>query len=90
MRWKQKYLCWHTEERTKELEMVIEGDMNGKVVRFKGGPTGFESYYVNSIFEDSVPTTEEMCICAGTINKWAKCYVNKKEVMNFIMEYKTE
>lgn len=71
-------------EYFKYLEMQIKEGQSGLVVQFIGGPTGFESYYVNSLLENMEPDTEELCICAGTVNSWHECYVPYQQVADFI------
>ena len=92
-RWVVEKGRWDNEEniftdRTEEtferdIEMRIEASENGKILRFLGGPTGHESYYIKDLLlTDS--TVKEMCICGGTINRWPACYVDKQIIFNFI------
>jgi hypothetical protein len=76
-------------EFTRELEMeIVQYPADSirparMVLVFHGGPTGNESYYIDSLLlcrNDS----EDFCICAGTINSWPKCSVNAKEVFDFL------
>ena len=67
------------------IGMQIEDGNTGKLIRFIGGPTGFESYYIEDLLSvDSL--VKELCICAGTINRWPACYVDKQTVFDFIKE----
>lgn len=70
----------------KELEMVIEEREAGKILRFNGGPTGFEAYYIKDLLDPITADLrhDQFCICAGTINRWAKCEVDWKTVRDFI------
>ena len=75
------------DRKTKESERIIQMtkvENNGRqVLAFIGGPTGFESYYI----DDLILTGERgnsFCICGGTINSWPACYVDSGEVFEFI------
>lgn len=80
----------HYVNRTKEvilkdIEMVIIEGTNGRVLRFIGGPTGYECYYVSDLLVGDMSTKNtEICICSGTINKWPTCFVKRSDVMRFL------
>ena len=96
-RWEMEFGDWSdTETRyinrkknifKKEIVMGIVNRNGSEVLQFYGGPTGYESYYV-----DSLKTTlgqfqhDQLCICAGTINKYAACYVKASEVLQFLKD----
>ncbi len=71
------------QESTRELQIKIINSQGGDILQFIGGPTGYESYYVHDLL-DSVDDNQEICICGGTINSYAACYVDRKEVIDFI------
>ena len=61
-------------------------DCYGPVIRFHGGPTGFESYYLKEFLDDYLHKPfEDFVICGGTINSWAQCWVKMKD-FNEILE----
>ena len=76
-------------EYFKEIEMQISCDDNYiPILKFIGGPTGHESFYIDDILQDSsYDQDKELCICAGARNSWPACYVNLKEVLDFIKEH---
>ena len=55
------------------------------ILMFLGGPTGYESYYIDSLLSHP-HEHHELCICAGTINSWRECYVPTADVMAFLKE----
>lgn len=66
------------QERMLELRIEPSEYNNRPVLRFIGGPTGHESYYLHdliNILEDA-PPNEVLTICGGTINSWPRCWVN--------------
>jgi len=69
----------------KDIEMLIMTTERGDILRFVGGPTGHESYYVSDLLEHPLPEgSDDFCICAGTVNSWPMCLVSKKEVFAFL------
>ena len=73
----------HTEYKVLEMRVVLK--MNLPILEFIGGPTGFETYYLEDLRRSNLNNgNNEFCICGGTINKWPRCIVNKKEVFDFI------
>ncbi len=60
------------------------------ILRFLGGPTGYESYYLTDIEQNLSKTIEnrEFYICAGTINSWPCCWVKTDELKKIINFYK--
>lgn len=76
--------------KEKDLKIEIENtpfSEYGPVLKFIGGPTGYESYYIKNLLEN--PWNHgDFCICGGTINSWAKCWVKTKDVMNILEDYK--
>jgi len=82
-----------SEIKTKELEIEIDktdhGDNYGPILRFKGGPTGFESYYINELLEDEY-NHEDFGICGGTINSWARCWVKTKDINKILEQFRNK
>lgn len=76
---------------TKEREIYVEYDPKTDIIHFRGGPTGYEAYNFNSL-EESLPTFKHntFCICAGTINSWPICFVNRKDFMEIFEKIKEE
>lgn len=85
-----------SEPRQKELTMeLFKRPADERVIlKFNGGPTGFESYLaeglLDNILEDQVgkPADTPFCICGGTINSWPTVTVNKAEVVLFLADAK--
>ncbi len=78
-----------TDISTKELTMhIVTKGHERPILRFEGGPTGFESYYVADIDFRLSNSGDDFCICAGTANRWPACYVDRKEVQKFVDEFK--
>ena len=91
-RWDEKSNTF-TQQTKKTFERIIymhlEDCKKGQLLRFIGGPTGYESYYVKDLLLND-PNAGEMCICGGTINRWPSCYVNMKIVKDFIKKTNNE
>lgn len=64
----------------------ISDNPDNKIIEFIGGPTGYETYYINDLLKDrkSVYNENNLCICAGTINSWYSCFVKWQDVFNFL------
>ena len=79
-------------EKTLAIRFLDSGhtDDRGIVVRFNGGPTGFESYYLGSLIEHNLDNGSMFCICGGTINSWHNCEVKSRELHNIIKQYQKE
>jgi len=80
----RKSKTWY---RTLVMEIYVQ---SGKpLLHFQKAPTGYETYYIEDLIAYQKPFDESslMCICGGTINSWARCEVNYKEVMDFIKAY---
>lgn len=76
-----------TEHFAREIEMIVESATpdKGAILRFIGGPTGYESYYIADLQRPSdKPHGESFCICAGTINRWPGCTVAWADVVAFL------
>ena len=77
------------------MEIVVMKDEEEKqdfgraILYFRGGPTGFESYYVESLKRTKFKS-KYFCICAGTINDWPRCNVKVKDVLDYIEEWEKE
>jgi len=65
-----------------------------QTISFIGGPTGYESYYFIDLIKNFTDfTDDDFCICGGTINSWARCWVKTKdfkEILNQIQENNNE
>ena len=76
-------------EETKILNMTIEDSSaandSRKIIVFEGGPTGFERYYIDDLLNHGENIS--LCLCAGTINRWAECHVDMAEVSQYIKQY---
>lgn len=74
-----------TDEKLITMEIIFRENSDKAVLRFNGGPTGFESYYIDDLLEDRKHNPHEtFCICAGTVNSWAECMVPWQDVKNFL------
>ena len=77
-----------TDIQERMLELRIEpSEYNSKLVlRFIGGPTGHESYYLNDLMSllAEAPPNEVLTICAGTINSWPRCWINITELQEAV------
>jgi len=76
-------------EKEKEIEVNIENslyDSDKKVLKFLGGPTGFESYYLDDLLLSINKGYERFYICAGTINSWSSCYVLWEDIKEILKE----
>ena len=56
-------------------------------MKFIGGPTGFESYYLEDLEGDTLDHDGDFCICGGTINSWANCTVDTADIHKAIEIY---
>lgn len=71
-------------EHTSESRMLLQ---------FVGGPTGFESYYLDDEFiegrEALVAANPEalFCICGGTVNSWPCCEVSACAMLDFLHDW---
>jgi len=74
----------------KDLEIKVYNDIivGYELVRFFGGPTGYESYRLEDLESHDLDTNEQFCICGGTINSWAKCTVASRDINKAIKAYK--
>ena len=72
-------------ERTISMQLIKKE--HGTVIQFFGGPTGYESYYVEDLMNNHESKSKDLCICGGTVNSWPRCIVNRDTVFNFIKEY---
>lgn len=97
--WKQETGRWSDKEekflnrttspvKEKTLKVLYEPDKN--IIKFIGGPTGFESYYFTDIVKtiESHPSSrfDEFCICGGTINRWPECTVKMDDFREIIFQ----
>ena len=74
----------------KMLDVVVElyKDKKGDrpILQFKGGPTGFESYYIEDLLRDIDSKIGKLYICVGTINRWNSCWVEWKDLKYILKE----
>lgn len=82
----EKFINRVSKTTWKTIHMELDKSAHGDIIRFLGGPTGHESYYVDDLLVKPQEEYPEFCICAGTINRWPACYVSRKEVFDFIRE----
>ena len=88
--WSEKLQAYT--DRTKQefermLEVEITRNLRGStILRFIGGPTGHEAYYLYKLLPMN-NKQGEFCICAGTINSWPACYVQWADIKKFYNEY---
>ncbi len=68
------------------LDIVKRKHSDAEVLRFNGGPTGFESYYLDDMLRMVNELTDTFCICAGTTNSWPICEVKVADVRKFLEE----
>ena len=89
-RWVIEKGQWSAEERTyinrskEEFFRTIKMRIDGDILEFIGGPTGNERYYIADLLLCGPYKHTEICICAGTINSWPACFVNRREVVDFL------
>lgn len=77
--------------KTKTLNISIEKNEDGdNILYFKGGPTGHESYYLETLCSFNFMNYAYFCICAGTINRWAQCWVKSKDLSSIIKKWMGE
>ena len=79
----ESFIDRRKEESSKTLEMELFDKDGIFILKFHGGPTGYEEYYANDLLQGIV-NSGELCICGGTINTWPACYVPAREVKQFI------
>ena len=78
--------------KEKEIQILIEEPDNDKpVLRFLGGPTGHESYYIEDLLRNRLlQESEDFMICAGTVNSWPQCWVKWADVKPLLEKYKND
>ena len=79
---------YRTESRTIKMEIEDRGEES--IIRFIGGPTGFESYHISDFLLDKDVERDTLCICGGTVNSWPKCIVPWQPVISFILKFVEE
>ena len=79
-KWNGNKFVGHRSIKSRKL---IEMEIDGDVLRFRGGPTGFESYCIKDL---SLPPGKVFCICGGTVNSWPRCEVQTDDVIQFLKE----
>lgn len=93
---------WNEEDQTftnvrekvqeKTISMAICHRPNGTTVKFTGGPTGYEEYYIEHLLstDRQKRSTDCFVICVGTTNSYARCEVPWSEVVEFIKQARKE
>jgi hypothetical protein len=78
-------------EREIYVTMDWNYEKNKKILQFKGGPTGHESYYFKDLegLSERKNPNEYFCICGGTINSWPKCSVKTQDLIEIIDQIKS-
>ena len=75
----------------KKLKVTLDDTNTDKpIVKFHGGPTGFESYYLKDLLENPFGENEHdlFCICGGTINSWPRCFVKSRDLKEILEVFK--
>ena len=77
------FVDYSTSKTIRNIEMCLYEKDGKQMLEFVGGPTGFESYYVEDLL--TLPFAKSsFCICGGTINRWPRCEVSCTEVATFL------
>lgn len=100
--WQQETGYWSEKEnkylnrtfgpiKEKKLKVIYEPEKD--IIKFIGGPTGFESYYFSDVSKTVLlhPNHDMFCICGGTINRWPNCTIKRedfKKIINVILDEK--
>jgi hypothetical protein len=73
----------------KDIEIKVYKDIitGRELVKFIGGPTGWETYRLEDLKEHDLDNYDRFCICAGTINSWANCTVSSRDIHKAIEAY---
>lgn len=61
-----------------DREVQLEFDPERRVVSMRGGPTGYESFYLDDYLKR--PTRNGWTACAGTPGRWDRCFVPQAEM----------
>lgn len=70
-----------------------EGHQREPMIDFRGGPTGYESYYVGVGFCQQVlrrvqeDQDSAWAICAGTPGRWPRCTVKWADILDFLEDH---
>ena len=80
---KRSFINRTKEESFCDIKMCIDGG----ILEFVGGPTGFERYHIEDMLLYDPAKHPEICICAGTINSWPACFVARQEVVDFLKSF---
>ena len=75
-------------ETISPIEMELFERDGKQILKFIGGPTGFESYYVEDLNANPM-VAGIFCICGGTINRWPRCEVPFADVADFLNDMGT-
>jgi hypothetical protein len=95
-RWDEKRLAYLDRETLpiegRQVRILIENWGEGEILRFENGPTGHETYYLVDLLpwlqgkDTRRPRCEDLAICAGTINSWPRCTVQRKDLVAALKE----
>lgn len=87
----QEFIDIQEKSSRRDIEMKIILKDNRAIIRFIGGPTSYEAFYISNFRKNLYNHTktqklDKWYICMGTINRWPRCIVDRREVMQFIRE----
>lgn len=76
-----------TREEPRTLTLSIDkSNPRGDIIKFNGGPTGFESYYIKDLLSGRRKGGDELCICGGTVNSWPSCRIDWATIEAFLQD----
>lgn len=68
------------DEQIVELEYdIIKQTDNRQIFQLIGGPTGYESFYIDDYAEENMPMFGWLA-CAGTQNRWDNLFIPAEEM----------
>lgn len=73
----------------KIIHVALKNDEGRKLLQFIGGPTGFETYELESLNE-IVTGIGNFCLCGGTLNSWQRCDVKSADLRKIVDEMMTK
>lgn len=79
--------AWTNEKKEVKLEYVIETNANGTIFRLIGGPTGYESFYIDQYAREKMPINGWMA-CIGTEKRWDRLFISGEEMRKALSEVK--
>ena len=82
---KNIFVNYRTTISEKEIEMGIINKDGRKILRFNEMPRGYALFYIDYLKRNLRKSDcNELCICDGTINKCAACYVKKSDILQYL------